>query len=97
MAAQPVLYNYYYRVYFWMKGNTLAFLEHICKLYDISHYAYDINNECFMNHILKNQNHNALIYNSIDNHMYLVREEHKKSLAEKAKEEHNIDTSLLEG
>ena len=29
--------------------------------------------------------------------MYLVREENKKSLVERAKEEHNINTSLLEG
>ncbi len=29
--------------------------------------------------------------------MYLVREEYKKLLVERAKEEHNINTSLLEG
>ena len=34
---------------------------------------------------------------SINNHMYLVRDEYKKSLVERAKEEHNINTSLLEG
>jgi hypothetical protein len=60
-------------------------------------YAYDINNECFLKNISKNENHKALIYSSINNHMYLVREEYKKSLVEKAKEEHNINTSLLEG
>ncbi len=29
--------------------------------------------------------------------MYVVREKNKKSLVERAKEEHNINTSLLEG
>ena len=82
---------------FWKKGIAPAFLEYICKLYDISHYAYDINNECFMKFISQNRNHISLIYYAINNHMYLVKEENKKSLVERAKEEHNINTSLLEG
>ena len=35
----------------WKQGITLAFLEYVCKLYDILHYAYDINNECFMKYV----------------------------------------------
>ena len=89
--------NYYDSIDLWKEGITPEFLEFICRFYDISHYAYDINNECFMKYISKNQNHKALIYYSINNHMYLVKEEFKKSLVEKAKEEHNINTSLLEG
>jgi hypothetical protein len=89
--------NYYDSIDLWKQGITPEFLEFICKFYDISHYAYDINNECFMKYISKNQNHKALIYYSINNHMYLVKEEFKKSSVEKAKEEHNINTSLLEG
>ena len=53
-------------------GITSIFLEHVCKLYDISHYAYDINNECFMKYVSKNINHASLIYYDIKNHMYLV-------------------------
>ena len=29
-------------------GITPAFLEYVCKKNDISHYAYDINDKCFM-------------------------------------------------
>ena len=32
-------------------GITPLILEYVCKLYDISHYAYDINNECFMKYV----------------------------------------------
>ena len=78
-------------------GITPLFLEYVCKLYDISHYAYDINDECFMKYVSKNRNHVSLIYYAINDHMYLVKEENKKSLVERAKEEHNINTSLLEG
>ena len=31
----------------WKEGITPLFLEHVCKRYDISMYAYDINNACF--------------------------------------------------
>ena len=43
-------------------GITPLFLEYVCKNNDFSHYAYDINNECFMKYISKNQNHKASIY-----------------------------------
>ena len=78
-------------------GITPLFLEYVCKKYDISHYAYDINNECFMKYISQNRNHSSLIYYAINDHMYLVKDEHKKSLIERAKEEHSFNTSLLEG
>ena len=78
-------------------GITPLFIEYVCKKYDISHYAYDINDECFMKYISKNQNHKALIYYAINDHMYLVKDEYKNSLVARAREENNINTSLLEG
>ena len=57
----------------WEEGITCSFLEYVCKLYDISHYAYDINNECFMKYVSKNRNHASLIYYAINDHMYLVK------------------------
>ena len=30
------------------EGISPSFLDYVCKKYDISHYAYDINDECFM-------------------------------------------------
>ena len=50
-----------------------------------------------MKYILKNQNHKAIIYYAINDHVYLVNEENKKSFVKKTVEEHNINTSLLKG
>jgi 5-methylcytosine-specific restriction enzyme A len=50
-----------------------------------------------MKYVSKNQNHKALIYYAINDHMYLVRDEYKASLAARAREENKINTSLLEG
>ena len=69
-------------------GITPLFFEYICKKYDISHYAYNISNQCFMKYVSKNRNHIALVYYAINDHMYLVKEENKPSLVAKAKEEH---------
>jgi len=77
---------------------TPAFIDYFCKTYGISHYAYDINKVCFMKYVHKNQNHRALCYYAMDNHMYLVKDKDLvKSMVEKAKApEHKIKTSLLE-
>ena len=77
---------------------TPAFIDFFCKKYGISHYAYDINKTCFMKYVHKNQNHRALCYYAMNNHMYLVKDQELvKSMVEKAKApEHKIKTSLLE-
>jgi len=77
---------------------TPAFIDFFCKKYGISHYAYDINKVCFMKYVHKNQNHRALCYYAMDNHMYLVKNTKLvKSMVEKAKApEHKIKTSMLE-
>jgi len=77
---------------------TPAFIDYFCRKYGISHYAYDINKVCFMKYVHKNQNHRALCYYAMDNHMYLVKDKDLvKSMVEKAKApEHKIKTSLLE-
>jgi hypothetical protein len=65
---------------------TPAFIEFFCKKYGISHYAFDINRTCFMKYVHKNQNHRALCYYAMNNHMYLVKDpELVKSMVEKAK------------
>ena len=53
---------------------TPAFIDFFCKKYGISHYAYDINKVCFMKYVHKNQNHRALCYYAMNNHMYLVKD-----------------------
>ena len=49
---------------------TPAFIDFFCRKYGISHYAYDINKTCFMKYVHKNQNHRALCYYVMNNHMY---------------------------
>jgi hypothetical protein len=77
---------------------TPAFIDYFCKKFGISHYAYDINKVCFMKYVHKNQNHRALCYYAMNNHMYLVKDKDLvKSMVEKAKApKHKINTSLLE-
>ena len=74
---------------------TPAFIDYFCKEYGISHYAYDINKTCFMKYVHKNQNHRALCYYAMNNHMYLIKNQDLvKSMVAKAKDK--INTSLLE-
>jgi hypothetical protein len=74
---------------------TPAFIDYFCKTYGISHYAYDVNKTCFMKYVHKNQNHRALIYYAMNNHMYLIKNQDLvKSMVAKAKDK--INTSLLE-
>jgi hypothetical protein len=77
---------------------TPAFIEFFYKKYGISHYAFDISRTRFMKYVHKNQNHRALCYYAMNNHMYLVKDPKLvKSMIEKAKApEHKIKTSLLE-
>ena len=77
---------------------TPAFIEYFCKMFGISHYAFDINKPCFMKYVHKNQNHRCLCYYAMNNHMYLVKDKDcVKSMVEKAKApEHKTHTSSLE-
>ena len=59
-------------------------------MFDISHYAYDVVNNCFLKNVSKNQNYQALCYFCINEHMYLVRDAKlKKSMVEHAKDKTN--------
>ena len=79
---------------------TPAFVDWFCRKMGISHYAFDIQKQCFMKYVHKShRNHNALCYFAMNNHMYLVKDKDAvKSLVEQAKTrpEHNFDTSILD-
>ena len=93
-----MIINPKYKEYILEDSFTPLFFEYICKEYDIAHYAYDIDNNCFMKATSKNRNHPAVCYYAINNHMYLVKDTKAiKSLIERAKDqEHKFNTSLLE-
>jgi hypothetical protein len=81
------------------KGYSPKCIMHICKHFNISMYAYDIMNTCFLKYVLTQDKHHypALFYYAINNHMYLVKDPTKcKSLTEKAKVHHSFNTSLVE-
>jgi 5-methylcytosine-specific restriction endonuclease McrA len=68
----------------------------ICEKYDITHYCLDVHKSIIIKSLSKNQNHKALIYFSVNNHMYLIMDDvMRKSLVETVKEKENFNTSLL--
>ena len=79
-------------------GRTSAMLHHVCVKKDISMYAFDLKKRCFLKHLSKNQNHKALVYYCINNHMYhIIDKQEVKSLVETAKDiETKINSDLFE-
>ena len=78
-------------------GVSPSCVEHICKHFNISMYAYDISKKCFMKYISTARNRDALIYYCVDNHMYWVSDkEAALSMARKARDiEVNISSTVF--
>ena len=77
-------------------GITPQCVNNICEKYDITHYCLDVHKSVIIKSLSKNQNHKALIYFSVNNHMYLIMDDvMRKSLVETVKEKENWNTSLL--
>ncbi len=53
-------------------GITPQCVNSICEKYDITHYCLDVHKSIIIKSLSKNQNHKALIYFSVNNHMYLI-------------------------
>ena len=68
-------------------GVRTSTLNQILKTHDISYYTYDVCNRCFDKYISKNQNYPALVYYSVNNHMYWIGDQKKAlSLTRKARD-----------
>jgi energy-coupling factor transporter ATP-binding protein EcfA2 len=53
-------------------GVSPSCLQWFCQQKNISHYAYDVFNNCFIKNVSTNRNYKALCYFAINEHMYLV-------------------------
>ena len=53
-------------------GITTKGVDHLCRYYNISYYAYDITNRCFSKYVATSRHYQALIYYCVGNHMYWV-------------------------
>ena len=58
----------------WTEENGISpkCLNAICDKYDIAHYAFDVNKNCFIKNISKHRQHKALVYFAVNDHMYLI-------------------------
>jgi hypothetical protein len=66
---------------------TPFMLCNICRGLDISHYAYDASRKCFLKFISKNKNYPALVYYSVNSHMYWISDKNAvESLVKQARE-----------
>ena len=89
---------YYNKSHCWSveHGITPQCVNSICEKFDITHYCLDVHKSVIIKNISKNRNHKALIYFSVNNHMYLIMDDvMRKSLVETVKEKENWNTSLL--
>jgi hypothetical protein len=79
-------------------GVRTSTLNQILKSHDISYYTYDVCNNCFDKYISKNQNYPALVYYSVNNHMYWIGDQKKAlALTRKARDiESKIHTHMIE-
>ena len=89
--------KYYGDSWKYTDGYTSKFILDFCQKHNISMYAFDINNKCFLKHITKKRHYPALFYYAVNGHMYLIKNEKRcKELMEKARkvESENIDPEL---
>lgn len=79
-------------------GVRTSTLNQVLKNHDISFYTYDVCNNCFDKYISRSQNYPALVYYSVNNHMYWIGDQKKAlSLTRKARDiESKIHTHMIE-
>ena len=53
-------------------GVSPIMLNYICKKLNLSCYAFDITNTCFIKTLAKTRHYDALVYYCINNHMYPI-------------------------
>ena len=62
-------------------------LEAVCRHFNISCYAFDATHKCFTKYVATSRHHDALVYYSVNGHMYWVSDREKAiSLVRKAGE-----------
>jgi hypothetical protein len=78
-------------------GVSPVMLTDICKLLNISTYAYDVTKKCFLKHVALHRNYPAFVYYAVNDHCYHITDKLVvKSLVEKAKDiEHKIKSNCI--
>ena len=79
-------------------GVTPKGVNFLCRYYNISHYAYDMTNRCFLKFVAPHRNHHALIYFFVGNHMHWVSDKKAAhSLVMRARDvEINMNSNMFE-
>ena len=68
--------NYFGNDWSYDIGYTANFIKMFCEKHNITMYAYDIQNKCFLKHVTKtHRKYPALFFYAISGHMYLIKDE----------------------
>ena len=90
--------KYYGENWDYKRGYTSKFILHFCEMHNITMYAFDALNKCFLKHITKtHRKYPGLFFYAISGHMYLIKNQDRcKSMMELGKDHENFNTSIIE-
>jgi 5-methylcytosine-specific restriction endonuclease McrA len=67
-------------------------VEHVCRHFNISCYAFNVTNSCFMKYVSTCRNYPALVYYCVNNHMYWISQ--KEAVQTLVKQARDIEVNM---